>query len=173
MVFRQKGIKKILKAEFKKSIFLAFKKDYNKTFTKAKNWIKHKYLTLISQRKKYSPKKEIQKFNLFLVDYKKRIRFFQEFKKAFILKFLLRQKSIYFQRRMTITILKKKKAAANNAYNGNSSHSVVTACMRGRCRQLKKKKKTKAKANLKIETSSFKEEENSISTKRILKDDYK
>jgi len=43
------------------------------------------------------------------VDYKKQIRFSQECKKAFVLKILLRQISFYFQREMTITILKKKR----------------------------------------------------------------
>ena len=52
---------------------------------------------LISQRKKYAPKKENQKFNLFLVDYKKRIRFFQEFKKAFLLKFYFDKKAFTFK----------------------------------------------------------------------------
>ena len=35
-----------------------------------------------------------------------------------------------------IEISLKKKPADNNAYNVHPSHSVGTACMRGRCKQL-------------------------------------
>jgi len=37
------------------------------------------------------------------------------------------------------------KPAWNNAYNGNSSHAVATACMRGRCVQVEKRKIDSAK----------------------------
>jgi len=35
---------------------------------------------------------------------------------------------------------KEKNTVGNNGYNGNNSHSVVTACSRGRSHQLKKEK---------------------------------
>jgi hypothetical protein len=55
-----------------------------------------------------------------------------------VLNNFIAKKKVYFQKEKDEYILKKK-AAANNGYNGNSSHAVATACSRGRSRSFKNK----------------------------------
>ena len=81
--------KKVFKSGIKKVDFLA----YNKTFTficrrheRLKTKLNQIFDAHFSEKKVLS-EKIIKKFNLFLVDFKKRLRYFQEFKKSFILKF--------------------------------------------------------------------------------------